>query len=224
MPTSTSTSHDYTILGLDEAGRGCVLGSLYIGGFTCRASSLTKLQETGATDSKKLSEKKRTAILEILPSIGTLELIEVTPHQIDTGNINQLEEDAFIQIISKVQPDIVYIDAPCHPKGIPAVQKRITEALKNQGINIPKFIIEAKADLNYPIVGAASIVAKVNRDEELQKLENPEEPFGSGYPSDPITRQWLINCLSKNELPTFVRHRWGTIEKLKQELKQGQLF
>jgi len=202
------------IVGLDEAGRGCVLGPLVVGAFCYSGEDIDEIRALGATDSKKLSAKKRKAILERLPTVGEARLISITPQQIDSGNINALEEQAFLQHIVYFNPDIVYIDAPTHPRGIPAVQKRLETALQQELNRIPKLIIEPKADLTYPIVGAASIVAKVHRDKAIEALGN----VGSGYPSDPKTRNWLLGFIERGEdFPSSVRTRWGTIEGLRQQ-------
>jgi len=223
MTTHTSTT-DSIIMGLDEAGRGCIIGDLVVGAFWIPESKLQALKDTGATDSKKLSVKKRTKILAMLPEIGSQNRVHITPKQIDAGNLNQLEEAAFVELIAAVKPQVVYIDAPTHPSGIPAVERRLKQALISCDAytqdTLPKFIIEPKADLNYAVVSAASIVAKVHRDLGLEAT--PAE--GSGYPSDPKTRTWLKEIIrSKQPFPPCVRQRWGTIENLKMEVAQEQL-
>ena len=212
-----------TTLGLDEAGRGCVIGDLVVGGFLMDDSQRDTLVATGVTDSKKLSKKKREQILDKLPAIGTCAKRHITPAQIDLGNLNQLEESAFVSLILEFKPNRVIIDAPTHLRGIPAVQQRLNAALKldpyYQKNPLPAFIIEPKADLNYPTVSAASIVAKVQRDQDLD-LHQVE---GSGYPSDPKTRRWLKAFIrSGMDFPECVRKRWGTIDNLKLEVSQEQ--
>jgi ribonuclease HII len=212
-----------TTLGLDEAGRGCVIGDLVVGGFLLEDTQIQALMDTGATDSKKLSQRKRERILAQLPAIGTCSRRHITPAEIDDGNLNQLEEAAFISLILEHKPDTVIIDAPTHPRGIPAVLQRLQSALKSdahyQNHPLPTFIIEPKADLNYPAVSAASIVAKVQRDNDL--VEHQVE--GSGYPSDPKTRRWLKNFIrTGKEFPACVRKRWGTIDNLRVEVAQEQ--
>ena len=205
------------ILGIDEAGRGCVLGDLFVGAYCCTQEQLVDIKEAGATDSKKISPKKRVRILEALKQIGTGEVIQITPQQIDDGNINTLEEEAFATLILRHEPDVVYIDAPAHPKAIPAFQKRLCRRILNAGHTLPKFIIEPKADLNYPVVGAASIFAKVLRDQSIEALGE----VGSGYPSDPKTRNWIKGFFERGEdLPSCVRTRWGTIETLRNEAQK----
>ena len=84
-------------------------------------------------------------------------------------------------------------------------------------MRLPVFTIEPKADGTYPVVGAASIFAKLLRDERIAALGG----VGSGYPSDPVTRRWLAGFLQRDEpFPACVRTRWGTIDKLRQQ----QLF
>ena len=76
------------------------------------------------------------------------------------------------------------------------------------------WVVEPKADATYPVVGAASIYAKLARDAAIEALGE----VGSGYPSDPVTRKLLSEMLAKNEpLPPWVRSRWGTLEVLKQQ-------
>lgn len=204
------------ILGIDEAGRGCVLGDLFVGGFCCTEEQLTLIKEAGATDSKKISPKKRVKILAALREIGTGGVIQITPQEIDAGNINTLEEEAFATLILTHKPDKVYIDAPAHPDAIPAFRRRLCQRILSAGQTIPDMIIEPKADLNYPVVGAASIFAKVLRDESIEALG----AVGSGYPSDPKTRAWLKGFFERGEeLPDCVRKRWGTIENLRKEVK-----
>lgn len=202
------------ILGLDEAGRGCVLGPLVVGGFVCEPEGFQALEAAGVDDSKALSAKKRVRIRAVLPGLGELFKRDISAQTIDTCNINTLEEDAFFSIIVETRPDAVIIDAPCHPSAIPAFERRLTQRLQAAGVSIPTFTIEPKADANYVVVGAASIVAKVHRDAEIAKLG----AVGSGYPSDPKTRAWLMGFLEREEaFPACVRTRWGTIENLKQQ-------
>jgi ribonuclease HII len=198
------------IMGLDEAGRGCVLGPLVVGAFTMEATDVAAVQATGATDSKKLSAKRREALIDPLGKLGLIHLREITAVEIDAENINLLEEIAFAELILEERPDKVIIDAPCHPSGIPAFIERLVHRIGYR----PELVVEPKADLNYPACSAASIFAKVRRDSHIHALG----AVGSGYPSDPKTRAWLMGFLERGEaFPPCVRTRWGTIENLRQE-------
>jgi ribonuclease HII len=196
-------------LGIDEAGRGCVLGPLVVGGFL--VDDTGPLAEIGVTDSKRLSAKRREEIAAKLTHLGEGALEEIAPAQIDDGNVNTLEEAAFVRLIARFRPRRVIIDAPCHPAAIPALVRRL------RGHHNADYVVEPKADLNHLPVGAASILAKVRRDAHIVALG----AVGSGYPSDPVTRAWLQGFLDRKEpFPSCVRTRWGTIASL----RQGALF
>ncbi len=204
------------LLGLDEAGRGCVLGPLVVGAFFCESAPDLdlRLRAAGATDSKRLTAKRRETVRSELLCLGTPACIEVSPAEIDAGNLNELEERAFCALILRFQPDHVWIDAPCHPAGIPGFIRRVSAVLQAENAVVPMFTVEPKADFTYPIVGAASIFAKVQRDAHITAMG----PVGSGYPSDPITRAWLKGFIDRDEaFPSTVRTRWGTIDKLRGE-------
>ena len=203
------------VLGLDEAGRGCVLGPLVVGGFVATDGDESALREAGADDSKRLSHKRRVRVREALRPLGQPLLREFTPTQIDAHNINELEEEAFASMILEAAPDHVIIDAPCNPRGIPAFEQRLSARIVRGGGRVPGFTIEPKADANFPVCGAASIFAKVHRDAAIEALG----PVGSGYPSDPVTREWLKGFLRRGEaFPDSVRTRWATIENLRQQM------
>ena len=203
---------------MDEAGRGCVLGPLVVGAYVVKAGDEPRLTRAGATDSKKLSAKRREVVLAALDGLGTADLVQITAAEIDAENINTLELRAFGTLIARHRPDHVLLDAPCHPAAIPAFLVRLERFVEGLGAPMPSIVAEPKADLNYPVVGAASIVAKVARDAEIAALG----PVGSGYPSDPKTRAWLMDFIERGvALPACVRTRWGTIENLRQQARVG---
>lgn len=197
------------ILGLDEAGRGCVLGPLLVGAFCYEGEDQAPLRAAGAADSKAISAHKREVALARLQTLGQVRTLRVEPPEIDEGNLNDLELRLFVNHVLHFRPDRVYLDAPVHPRGIPKVRARL---VRETGLT--DWIIEPKADATYPVVGAASIGAKVARDAAIAVLG----AVGSGYPSDPVTRDLLAKMLASGEpLPNWVRTRWGTIDALRQQ-------
>ena len=201
------------LLGMDEAGRGCVLGPLVVGAFLLEGDDQGVLKAAGATDSKVLSAKKRAEVRARLVDLGVSDLERVSARQIDAANINDLELEAFAQLIARHRPDRVLMDAPCHPRAIPNFLAKLFRRVAELGVAAPEIVAEPKADLTYPVVGAASIFAKLDRDAAIAGLG----PVGSGYPSDPKTRQWLAGFIARGEpFPACVRTRWGTIRKLQQ--------
>lgn len=202
------------VLGLDEAGRGCVLGDLVVGAFFVDELDDDALRAAGAADSKKLSAKRRNAAREALQGHGTAAVTRIPPSAIDTGNLNVLEEAAIVELIRRFEPEHVYIDALGHPRTLPALRERLLAAL---GGLRPALTIEPKADHTYPVVGAASIFAKTTRDEALAEHADAHGVLGSGYPSDPKTRAWLTaHAQTRQPWPPFVRTRWQTVQDLAQ--------
>lgn len=210
------------VLGLDEAGRGSVLGPLVVGAFCCELDQEAALREAGAEDSKMLSARKRERFRESLAPLGEHAVVEVSARQIDAGNLNQLEEEAFVALIRRFRPERVYIDAPVHPRGIPRLVARLRRATADLE-PAPDFVVEPKADHTYAVVGAASIFAKTRRDAAMRELsEQHEADLGSGYPSDPKSRSWIQGFLQGGApLPACVRSRWGTIDNLRQQTLFG---
>lgn len=197
------------VLGIDEAGRGCVFGPLVVAGFLCDADALGAVAGTGVTDSKRLSAARREALIAPLEGLGRAELRHITPAEIDAANINTLELHAMASLIRQLRPDKVFIDAPAHPRAIPRFVRELRAELEHE----PELVVEPKADLTYPVVSAASIFAKVIRDAAINALGE----VGSGYPSDPKTRAHLEGLLATKEpLPSYVRRRWGTVRALSQ--------
>lgn len=218
------------ILGLDEAGRGSVLGPLVVGGFLAVADGESppaldaladRLRALGAADSKAMSAARRDRARVALAGAGAEDWIEIGAGEIDEGNVNDLELRAFAALVRKHAPDRAYLDAPVNPAGIGRVIDRLR---RDSGLR--DWIVEPKADARYPVVGAASIVAKTTRDARMDALAREVlaaggGAVGSGYPSDPETRAFLAQVLARGgPLPPFVRARWGTIEVL----RQGTLF
>jgi ribonuclease HII len=200
------------VLGIDEAGRGCVFGSLFIGGFLTEADDVALLA-AGATDSKKLSVKKRLAARQALLALGSADIRAVTPAEIDVGNLNRLEEDVIVDLIKTHAPDRVLIDALGPPSTLPKLCARISKAT-----GVADIQMRPKADLHWPPVGAASIYAKTERDDKLEEWAETFGLLGSGYPSDPKTRSWILEWARQGKpWPAFVRTKWSTVQDLAQQ-------
>lgn len=201
------------VLGIDEAGRGPVIGPLVIAGVQVDKKDLNKLKEMGVKDSKLLSPRRRE---ELAPKIKALaknvKVIILTAKEIDElrekKSLNQIELEAFAEIIREICDSEVFLD-------LPEPGRRWIFQLK-QKIPQCKLTAEHKADVNYPIVGAASIIAKVTRDAEVRKIEKQIGlEIRSGYPADPhvilFLRKWLQ---THKEFPDFVRKSWITAQRL----------
>ena len=202
------------VLGIDEAGRGCVLGALVIAGYLAEDVTDEALKAAGARDSKAVSAKKRWVAREKLALLGTADVRTVSCAQIDNGNLNTLEEAVIADLVRTHRPDHVIIDALGHPKTLGAVQARIAAAAGHDCT----WLIVPKADRDYPVVGAASMFAKTTRDALLEEAATTHGVLGSGYPSDPKTRAWLLDWAKTGKpWPDFVRTRWQTVQDLAQQ-------
>ena len=204
------------ICGIDEAGRGCFIGSMFICGVIFKESDLHLLEESGVKDSKKLTPRKRTELCKfIVENCENYKVIEVTVKEIDEReqnnlNLNQLEVLKFAEILNILKPDEAYLDAAdVNEERFKAnVEKKIST-------KIHKIVSKHKADDLYPIVSAASIIAKTIRDKKIYELQKKYGKIGSGYPSDDISINFFRNWLkTKKSIPEFVRKSWDTTKKL----------
>ena len=98
------------VMGLDEAGRGSVLGPMVVGAFAVEVERTALVKAAGATDSKKLSRKRREGMIAALSALGTGEVREISAVAIDAGNLNQLEEVVFAELIRAHRPDVAPAD------------------------------------------------------------------------------------------------------------------
>jgi ribonuclease HII len=206
------------IAGVDEAGRGCVIGPLVIAGVLVDEEAQAKLQEISVKDSKLLSlltrEKlysqiRRIAERVISLSVSPVEIDRVVFAGVKFRRLNWLEAQKMAKIIDMLNPELVYVDAP------DVFEDRFKQQiLKNSRLK-PTVIAEHHADRTYPAVSAASIIAKVERDHAIAKLKKKFGNFGSGYPSDPATIRFLQEYTKTEMLPNIVRRSWKTVKKLR---------
>ena len=132
-------------------------------------------------------------------------------------NLNWLEARKAAEIINYMKPDVVYLDCPS--TNIKAFTEYVRELLDNKDV---KIISEHKADLKYVVVGAASILAKVVRDRRIVEIERAiGKKIGSGYPSDPNTKEFLKENYKKH--PEFIRKSWASYTNLIKKKEQSNL-
>lgn len=170
------------ICGIDEAGRGPIIGPLVICGVLANEKQEKELVGMGVKDSKMLTPIKRERMFDRIKTIvEKYEIIVIEPAEIDsvvgkgkTVNLNWLEADKSAEIINKLKPNTAIIDCPS------VNTKKYTEYLKQKVSGKVHIIAEHKADQTYPIVSAASILAKVTRDELIQEIKKKYNvEFGS---------------------------------------------
>lgn len=200
------------IAGIDEAGKGAVIGPLVVCGVLTENEN--EFKSIGLKDSKKLTQARRKELAERIKEISETHLVKIEPDKLDelmkNSTINEILEDCYSEIIERLKPDLVYVDSP------DVKPERLEEKLKKRtGRNVKA---THKADEIYPVVSAASIIAKVERDKEIEKLKKIIGDFGSGYASDERTIKFLKEYFRKNrKYPPFVRKSWKTLNRIQQQ-------
>jgi len=172
------------------------------------------LKELGVRDSKKLSPKKREELAPKIRALAKVEVVEVTAEEIDEMRemmtMNELEARVFATIIERLGPKVAYVDSA------DANEAQFARMIQTQ-LKLPVDIVSKhKADDLFPVVSAASIVAKVTRDGRIAEIERAiGEPIGTGYPSDPDTIAFLRKYCERNKcLPPHTRTSWVTAKNL----------
>jgi ribonuclease HII len=215
-------------VGIDEAGRGAVLGPLVVCGLLIDEKDEIKLKKLGVKDSKQLTPKKREELAPKIEEIGiNIVIIRVPSAKIDANrkrgiNLNQIEAIKMAEIINLLEPDKAIVDAPSYNTN------KFRDYLFSKIVNKKmKLVSENYADETYPVVSAASIIAKVNRDEAIDELKQKVgEDFGVGYPHDPRTIGFIKRLAEEKHgmLPDYIRHTWDTVERIKNEYNQLRIL
>jgi len=213
------------VMGIDEAGRGPVLGPMVVCGVSVHEENLYLIESMGLKDSKKLSPKKREEFAALLEDVCRYEMAVLLPHEIDARveseeTLNRLEVQCFASLVRSARPNIAYLDACDVNAGRFGLDVR---GLLDFEVEI---ISAHEADCKYPIVSAASILAKVRRDYLVEKIsEEMGEDVGSGYPADVVTIEFLKSYYRKHKrLPGCCRKTWKTSAAIVADCKQSRLF
>ncbi|OIO21198.1 ribonuclease HII [Candidatus Micrarchaeota archaeon CG11_big_fil_rev_8_21_14_0_20_47_5] len=206
------------ICGVDEAGRGCIIGPMVFGIASLEGMDEFKLKGLGVKDSKRLSPARREELYPQIRKICETHVLCVPASELNilmnSYSLNEIEAQKVVVLLGKMKARAtrVFIDSPDCPAE--NFTKRIKKYLKNpMGL-----ICENKADDKYPIVGAASIMAKVTRDREIERIkEIVGEDFGSGYTSDTRTMAFLSKHVGDEKLAPYIRTKWKTLYNLGQK-------
>lgn len=209
------------ICGVDEAGRGPVIGPMVVAGVLLESES--QLEGLAVRDSKKVAPKKREALAGEIRKIARIEAITVPAEDIDTMRqvmtMNVMEVKLFANVIDRLRPDTAYIDSADVDEG------RFGRDILGELDFKPGIVSKHGADDMFPIVSAASIIAKTTRDAEVQRIRDEiGEEIGSGYPSDPVTIKFLEDWVEGHgSLPPYTRHSWSTARRIMNKAKTRKL-
>ena len=205
------------IAGADEAGRGPLFGSLVIAGVVVNDEQ--PLLDHNVRDSKKLSPKRMEQLAAIIKNLAiSYEVLSVSAHDIDdmrrVMTLNEIEVNGFAKVLSKLKASVYYVDSA------DVNEQRFGKDIQQRISRKCEIISKHKADDIYPIVGAASIIAKTIRDQEIRCIEQELQkklklPLGSGYPADPVTVRFLHAWMKKyGKLPPYTRKSWKTAQNI----------
>ncbi len=213
------------IAGVDEAGKGPVIGPMCVAGVMINEDKLNLIKELGVKDSKKVAPEKRKLLSgHIKETADNWFVLDVSAHQIDElrtiMTMNEVMVICHAKVLENLGPDHAFLDAA------DVNEERFGRNVQKKCQTPGTFRVTArhKADVRYPIVAAASIIAKVHRDRAIAALREEFGDFGSGYPADPKTirflREWFLEHQS---FPDIVRHSWKTVENVVASAKQTTL-
>jgi len=211
------------VCGIDEAGRGPILGPLVLACVLLDSRAKKTLAKMGVRDSKKLSPERREQLEpEIKKHALEWSITKISPPEIDrlrnTMSLNDIEALKISELIMGLDnmPHKIIVDAADTVQESFGMRIVSHTSRLNPEFMLPQIVSEHKADDRYVEVGAASIIAKVERDREIRTLSLKHGEIGSGYPSDTVTQEYLRRTLRGGVLPDFVRRSWNTLEKSKQ--------
>ena len=198
--------------GVDEAGRGPMLGPLVVGAVWC--DDETVLKGIGVKDSKKLTPSARDRMYdEIAASVPHWCTVPISAEQIDermkTQSLNMIELDVFVEAVGRYPSDVIYADCP------DVDTDRFANIMKVK-LNGGNVVAAHKADDLYPVVSAASIMAKVTRDRMIEDIQREFGcPVASGYPSDAVTVAFIEKWIKDNgRAPPHTRTSWEPVKKM----------
>jgi len=208
------------ICGVDEAGKGSVLGPMVVAAVGARSADV--FSDLGVKDSKQLTPAERERLFPLIKKRCRVATVVIPAEEIDAirreMTMNACVARAHAQVIRKLAPDTAYVDA-CDVNPL-----RYAETVKSHLDIACEIVSEHHADDTYPIVSAASIIAKVTRDREITKLAKKYGEIGSGYPSDPITIAYLSTYIDEHRAPPpIARKSWKTVSTMMGKKSQCSL-
>ncbi len=210
--------------GIDEAGRGCVIGPLVMAAVECDEEILKRLR---LKDSKLLTPNRRRELYrEIRKYSRKVSVVKVSAEEINEAmkqkiNLNDIEAMMAARLLKRIRAKKVIIDCPDPTADL--FSKRLLR-LDGRILDERDILLEHKADVNHPVVSAASIVAKEVREREIKKIKKAVGvDFGSGYAHDPVTREFLKKHMKDEKIRPFLRVGWKTLSNIREELAQTKL-
>ena len=207
------------LCGADEAGRGPVIGPMVVA--AVKVDSEDFLREIGVRDSKKCAPQRREKLAKLIKENCDCQLAVIAPEEIDwmreEMTLNEIEVEAFAGVLNRLGAAgcELYLDAA------DVNEERFGEEIGKRLDRRPaRIIAKHGGDDMFPVVSAASIIAKVARDAEIERIKEELGEIGSGYPADPITKDFLQRWVKEHgDLPPHTRRSWKTAKKALESAK-----
>lgn len=211
------------VMGIDEAGRGALIGPLVVAGAVIDKKDEKKLKALGVKDSKELSPKRREELAALIEKTAkSIVVLRVPACKIYTYtknkvNLNKIEAMKMAEMIEMVNFDKIYIDAPqkvdsesIKPNKFMDLIRNFIQDKKKKDVDM---VVENYLDESIPVVSAASIIAKVERDSQIDELKRKLNfDFGNGYPSNPKSVEFLEKNLKESKEPSpYIRWHWSSV-------------
>ncbi len=219
------------ILGIDDAGRGPVVGPMVLAGCLIDEKTGKEFKKLGVKDSKQLTQKRREFFEKIIKEKSeTFEVVLAYPKEIDGKNydgvnLNILEALKTAEIINKINKGFnkIKVIVDCPSVSIEKWKDFLKTKIKN--LSNLEIVCEHKADQNYVSVSAASILAKCTREKEMTLLkEKYGDGIGSGYCHDPLTKKFLSKHSKRYKKDGIFRETWATWKNACAVAEQKKLF
>jgi ribonuclease HII len=205
--------------GVDDAGRGSIIGPLVIAGVAVREEDIPLIRGLGVRDSKLLTPDRRFSLAPRIREVAVrVEVRLIEPGEIDSvvgrmpkfRRLNYLEGRVMGEVVARLGVSVAYVDA----SDVDLERfRQVVEEFSGGGV---KVVAEHRAESRYPVVAAASIIAKTERDRVVEELRRTYGEFGTGYPHDPATIDFLRRWLGeKGSIPRFARSSWKTWRRIR---------
>ena len=173
------------ILGIDVAGRGPLIGPMILAGVLVTQEQDKILRSKGAVDSKSITHKVRMLVAKEIESNSLGYNVQLSsPEEIDKSilsgvNLNTLEAMKAANIINALnnKKDKIKVIVDCPSVNTKSWRSKLLEFIDNKD-NLDVHC-EHKADVNHPSVSAASILAKVRREEEVELIKKKYDEYGN---------------------------------------------
>lgn len=222
------------ILGIDDAGRGPIIGPMILAGALIESSKEEELKKYAIRDSKTVLHSMRVKVAPvILANAVATKVVKTFPNEIDDAinggtNLNTLEAMKTAEIINDInvgemRKEKIKVIVDCPSVNIAAWTATVVKMIKH--IDNLQVVCEHKADANHLSVSAASILAKVAREEEVARIKKEYAKYGnigSGYPSDPMTKEFLAKHGRELKDSGLFRKTWATWKNMFPEAGKKQ--